>query len=75
MNFDRLSLASYWFFDVRTYVRSEAEEQTLLENWEPFKECRDCPEMNFISKGVTAVADLCVEALINIKNSLSGMST
>jgi formylglycine-generating enzyme required for sulfatase activity len=52
LNFDRLNLASYWFFNVRTYVKSVADEQTLLGNREPFSECRDCPQMIFISKGV-----------------------
>ena len=52
LNSDRLRLASYWFFNVRTYVKSQANEQTLLEKRTPFKECRDCPEMIFVSNGV-----------------------
>ncbi len=52
LNLDRLRVASYWFFNVRTYVKAEDEEQRLLENREPFAECLDCPEMIFISKGL-----------------------
>ena len=49
---DQLRLASYWVFNVRTYVKSQAQERTLLEKPTPFKECRDCPEMIIVSKGV-----------------------
>ncbi len=52
LNSDRLSRISYWFFNVRNYVKSEAQERALLEQRTPFKECRDCPEMIFVSSGV-----------------------
>lgn len=52
LNLDRLRLASYWFLNVRTYVKSTAHERTLLEKRTPFTECRDCPEMIFVSNGV-----------------------
>src|SRR5262249_5988599 len=51
LNSDRLSRISYWFFNVRNYVKSEAQERALLEQRTPFKECRDCPEMIFVSSG------------------------
>ena len=50
--FEPLRLASYWFFNARTYVKSQAQERTLLEEQTPFKECRDCPEVIFVTKGV-----------------------
>ncbi len=52
INFDRLRLASYWYFNVRPYVNSPTKERSLLEKPTPFKECRDCPEMIFVPKGV-----------------------
>jgi formylglycine-generating enzyme required for sulfatase activity len=52
LNSDRLSRISHWFFNVRNYVKSEAQERALLEQRTPFKECRDCPEMIFVSGGV-----------------------
>jgi formylglycine-generating enzyme required for sulfatase activity len=53
LNFDRLRAASYWFLTVRSYVKSQAEERFSLENRVPFdKECRDCPEMIIVLKGV-----------------------
>ncbi|MCP4314784.1 MAG: SUMF1/EgtB/PvdO family nonheme iron enzyme [Hyphomicrobiales bacterium] len=51
-NLDRLSRASYWFFNVRPHIKTTGEEMALLDAWTPFLECADCPEMIFISKGV-----------------------
>jgi formylglycine-generating enzyme required for sulfatase activity len=50
LNFKHLRNASYWVFHVNT--KSQAEERTYLENREPFDECRDCPLMIFVRKGV-----------------------
>jgi formylglycine-generating enzyme required for sulfatase activity len=50
LNFDRLRNASYRLFHV--HVKSQAEERALLENRMPFNECRDCPSMIFVLKGV-----------------------
>jgi formylglycine-generating enzyme required for sulfatase activity len=52
LNFDRVRKASYWFFSVRGYVKSQTDERVFLEKRMPFKECRDCPEMIFVHKGV-----------------------
>ncbi|MFO1101418.1 MAG: SUMF1/EgtB/PvdO family nonheme iron enzyme [Methylocystis sp.] len=51
LNFDRLRIASYWFFNVRNFVKSAAQDRILLEKRTPFTECRDCPEMIFVSAG------------------------
>ncbi|PHR87064.1 MAG: hypothetical protein COA78_37450 [Blastopirellula sp.] len=50
LNFDQLSRASYWFFKVRPYTKTGAEEEKLLKNRLSFAECIDCPKMVFISK-------------------------
>ncbi|MBG0802203.1 SUMF1/EgtB/PvdO family nonheme iron enzyme [Methylocystis sp. H4A] len=50
-NFDRLRLASYWFFNVRPYVKSQADEKAYSERQVKFKECLDCPEMISIASG------------------------
>jgi formylglycine-generating enzyme required for sulfatase activity len=52
LNVDRLRAASYWFWTVRSHVKSQDQERLLLENRVPFEECQDCPEMIFIPKGV-----------------------
>jgi formylglycine-generating enzyme required for sulfatase activity len=50
LNFDRLRIVSYRFFHTVKY--SQAEERVLLEKRMPFRECRDCPEMIFVPRGV-----------------------
>jgi formylglycine-generating enzyme required for sulfatase activity len=52
LNFKHLRNASYWLFHVRGFVTSQTEERALLENRRPFNECRDCPSMIFVLKGV-----------------------
>ena len=52
LNVDRLRLAAYWVFNVRSYVKSPDQDRLLLQEGTAFRECRDCPDMMFVHKGV-----------------------
>ena len=52
LNVDRLRLAAYWAFNVRSYVKSPDQDRLLLQEGTAFRECRDCPDMMFVHKGV-----------------------
>ncbi|WP_316224870.1 MULTISPECIES: SUMF1/EgtB/PvdO family nonheme iron enzyme [unclassified Bradyrhizobium] len=52
LNYNRVRLAAYWFFNVRGYVKSPEQDRLLLEKGIPFRECRDCPDLIFVHRNV-----------------------
>ena len=52
LNYDRLRVAAYRVSSVRGYVKSPDQDRLLLEKGMTFRECRDCPDMIFVHKGV-----------------------
>jgi hypothetical protein len=52
LNYDRLRVAAYWVLSVRGYVKPPDQDRLLLEKGMTFRECRDCPDMIFVHRGV-----------------------
>ena len=52
LNYDRLRGAAYWVLNVRGYVKSPDQDRLLLGKGMMFRECRDCPDMIFVHRGV-----------------------
>jgi formylglycine-generating enzyme required for sulfatase activity len=52
LNYNRLRVAAYWVFNARGYVKSPDQDRLLLEKGLTFRECRDCPDLIFVRRGV-----------------------
>jgi formylglycine-generating enzyme required for sulfatase activity len=52
LNYNQLRVAAYWVFNVRGYIKSPNQDRFLLESGTTFRECRDCPDLIFVQKGI-----------------------